>query len=99
MAKEDIRIYSRDAIKAMKAKGKVKKTPANAPTLKLSEAFWRKAHIVETQSRRKISVHLRLEPETVEFFRSAGRGHLTRMAKILKAYADTKSGHENRSRQ
>jgi uncharacterized protein (DUF4415 family) len=36
-------------------------------------------------------VHLRLDPDTLEFYRSAGRGHLTRMADILKAYAETRT--------
>ena len=30
------------------------------------------------------------DPETFEFFRAAGKGHLTRMAKVLKAYAQSR---------
>ena len=75
----------------MKAKSKVRATPANAPEMELDEAFWKRARIVETRPRRKASVHLRLDPETLEFYRSAGRGHLTRMANILRAYAQTKA--------
>jgi uncharacterized protein (DUF4415 family) len=74
----------------MKARGEVKATPSNAPEIELDEAFWRRAKIVEMRSRRKTSVHLRLDPETLDFYRSAGRGHLTRMANILKAFAETK---------
>jgi uncharacterized protein (DUF4415 family) len=36
-------------------------------------------------------VHLRLDPDILAFYRSAGRGHLTRMANILKAYAETQA--------
>lgn len=75
----------------MKARGEVRSTPANAPEVELDEAFWAKARIVETRPRRKSSVHLRLDPDTLDFYRSAGRGHLTRMANILKAYADTQA--------
>ncbi len=75
----------------MKAKGEVHATPADAPEIKLDEAFWEKARIVETRPRRKASVHLRLDSDTLAFYRSAGRGHLTRMANILKAYAETKA--------
>ena len=71
----------------MKAKGEVRATPADAPELKLDEAFWERARIVESRPRRKSSVHLRLDPATLDFYRSAGRGHLTRMANILRAYA------------
>jgi len=72
----------------MKAKGEVNATPADAPTIELDQAFWEKARIVETRPRRKASVHLRLDSDTLAFYRSAGRGHLTRMANILKAYAE-----------
>ena len=73
----------------MRAKGLTKKTPANAPEIELDEDFWRNAIIVGTAATRKTSVHLRVEPETLAFFRAAGKGHLTRMAKVLKAYAES----------
>ncbi len=72
----------------MRAKGEITPTPTDAPTIELSQAFWEKARIVETRSRRKASVHLRLDSDILAFYRSAGRGHLTRMANILKAYAE-----------
>jgi uncharacterized protein (DUF4415 family) len=75
----------------MKAKGEVRPTPADAPEIELDQAFWDKARIVETRPRRKASVHLRLDPDILAFYRSAGRGHLTRMANILKAYAETQA--------
>ena len=75
----------------MKAKGEVRATPADAPELELDEAFWARARIVESRPRRKSSVHLRLDPATLDFYRSAGRGHLTRMANILRAYAESQA--------
>jgi uncharacterized protein (DUF4415 family) len=80
----------------MKARGEVHATPADAPEIELGETFWEKARIVETRPRRKISVHLRLDPDILDFFRSAGRGHLTRMANVLKAYAETASRSKRR---
>ena len=80
----------------MKAKGEVRPTPADAPEVKLDAAFWDRARIVTTRPRRKTSVHLRLDPDTLEFYRSAGRGHLTRMAEILKVYAETKGQPKHR---
>lgn len=91
MANADTKLYSRAEIAAMKAKGEVRATPKDAPELELDEAFWAKAKIVETRPRRKSSVHLRLDPDTLEFYRSAGRGHLTRMANILRAYAESRT--------
>jgi len=81
----------------MKARGEVRATPADAPEIELDEDFWAAARLVETRPRRKASVHLRLDPETLEFFRAAGRGHLTRMANVLKAYADTQTHQKPRS--
>jgi uncharacterized protein (DUF4415 family) len=89
MADDDTRRFSLDDIKQMQAKGLTKKTPADAPEIELDEDFWRNAMIAETATPRKTSVHLRVDPETFEFFRAAGKGHLTRMAKVLKAYAQS----------
>jgi len=38
----------------------------------------------------KTSVHLRLDNDVVEWFRSHGKGHLTRMNAVLRAYMETK---------
>jgi uncharacterized protein (DUF4415 family) len=91
MAKDDTKHYSRSDLAAMNAKGEVRATPADAPEIELDKAFWDKARIVEMRPCRKASVHLRLDSDTLAFYRSAGRGHLTRMANILKAYAETKA--------
>jgi uncharacterized protein (DUF4415 family) len=91
MANDDTRRFSLDEIKQMQAKGQTTATPADAPEIELDEDFWRNAMIVETAAPRKTDVHLRVDPETFEFFRAGGKGHLTRMAKVLKAYAQTHS--------
>jgi uncharacterized protein (DUF4415 family) len=91
MADGVTKTFSRDDIAALKLKGEVHATPADAPELELDEAFWRKARIVESRPRRKASVHLRLDAETLNFYRAAGPGHLTRMANILRAYAEAQS--------
>ena len=96
MASGDIKRYSRGEIAAMKARGEVYSTPADAPEIELGEAFWENARVVDTRPRHKLSVHLRLDPDTLEFFRSAGRGHLTRMANVLKAYAESAARSKRR---
>ena len=96
MADDDIRRSSLDEIKQLRANGLTKATPADAPELQLDEAFWHSARIVETKPPRKTDVHLRLDPETFEFFRAAGKGHLTRMARVLKAYAQSHGAPTNR---
>ena len=90
MASDDTRFFSRDEIAAMKTKGEVRTTPADAPKFEPGEEFWKNARIVSTR-RRLTSVRLRVDPDTVAFFRAGGRGHVTRMANVLKAYAEAQS--------
>ena len=96
MAKDDIKRFSRADIEAMKARGEVRATPADAPEVELDQDFWERARIVQTRPRRKSSVHLRLDPDILQFYRSAGRGHLTRMADVLKAYAEAQTDPKHR---
>jgi uncharacterized protein (DUF4415 family) len=74
----------------MKMRGEVRATPDNAPQYDPDEAFWASAEVVPSRQPRKVSVHLRLDPEVLAFFRSGGDGHLTRMAQVLKSYAKAK---------
>lgn len=47
---------------------------------------WTKAKLMLPKARK--SIHLRLEQEIIDFFKSQGRGHISRMQAVLKAYAD-----------
>ena len=87
MADDAIRRSSLDGIKQMRAEGPTQATPADAPEIELDEAFRRSARIVRTGMQPKTSVHPRIDPETFAFFREGSKGHLTRMAKLLKACA------------
>jgi uncharacterized protein (DUF4415 family) len=89
--KSDTESFSRADIAAMKAQGEVLATPENAPLYDPDEAFWASAELVPTHQPRKVSVHLRLDPEVLAFFKAGGDGHLTRMAQVLKSYAKAKS--------
>jgi uncharacterized protein (DUF4415 family) len=62
---------------------------ADAPAgEELGPEFWAKAQVVEPKRPR--SVHLKLDPDVFEFFyaQSKGKGHLTRMQNVLKAYVN-----------
>jgi uncharacterized protein (DUF4415 family) len=50
----------------------------------LREGFWDTAKIVMPKG--KTSVHLRLDSDIVEWFKSNGKGHLTRMNSVLREY-------------
>ncbi|WP_421408085.1 hypothetical protein [Agrobacterium tumefaciens] len=74
-------------LRKMKAKGELFHDP-NAPEGEsLGAEFWSKAQIDEPTKPR--SVHLKLEPQVFDFFveETGGKGHLTRMQAVLKAYA------------
>lgn len=47
---------------------------------------WTKARLVMPQ--RKESVHLRIDPDVLAWFRKQGQGHLTRMNAVLRAYME-----------
>jgi uncharacterized protein (DUF4415 family) len=45
---------------------------------------WTQAKLVLSEP--KQSVHLRLEQEIIDFFKARGKGHISRMQAVLKAY-------------
>lgn len=54
----------------------------------LGPDFWAKAKV--EGPKRSRSVHLKLDPDVFDFFyvQSGGRGHLTKMQNVLKAYVN-----------
>jgi len=56
----------------------------------LGAEFWAAATLENPKPRR--SVHLKLDPDVFEFFYSEtkGKGHLTRMQAVLKAYVEAR---------
>jgi uncharacterized protein (DUF4415 family) len=63
------------------------KTSADAPEAEsLGPEFWKSARVVVPSG--KTSVHLRLDSDVVEWFRALGKGHLTRMNAVLRAYVE-----------
>jgi uncharacterized protein (DUF4415 family) len=78
--------YSAGQIRKLRASG-ADKTSAKAPEAEsLVAEFWSKARVV--MPRGKTSVHLRLDSDVVEWFKANGKGHLTRMNAVLRAYVD-----------
>jgi uncharacterized protein (DUF4415 family) len=78
--------YSLRQVKAKRACGE-DQTRTDAPEAEsLGEDFWKEARVV--MPRGKTSVHLRLDSDIVEWFKARGKGHLTRMNAVLRAYVD-----------
>lgn len=82
--------YSLSEIRAARARGE-DKTRADAPEAEsLGADFWKDARVV--MPRGKTSVHLRLDSDIVDWFKAHGKGHLTRMNAVLRAYVDAHKG-------
>lgn len=93
MANEDIRRYTIEEIRERVAKGDYYETPPDAPTFELPDEFWDEVEKTFAERRRtRTSIHLRVKPDVLAFFKEAGPGHLTRMAEVLEAYANAKGG-------
>lgn len=80
--------YSLSEVEAIRERGE-DPTRLGAPEAEpLGENFWKSARVVMPPG--KTSVHLRLDSDVVEWFKSRGKGHLTRMNAVLRAYVDAK---------
>lgn len=86
MAKEDIQQYSLDEIMAMRERGDYTPTPADAPSFAVDDAFWETARLVEPKTKETIS--MRVDPDVLDWFKSQGKGHLTRMHTVLRSYVE-----------
>ena len=56
----------------------------------LGEDFLEDARVVAPRG--KTSVHPRIDSDIVEWFKTHGKGHLTRMNAVLRAYVDAHKG-------
>lgn len=96
---ENTKSYTAAELKTMKAKSQTDLSRVDAMTDEALEKIirddpdekgicpdWTKAKLI--LPRAKQSVHLRLEEEIIAFFKAQGRGHISRMQAVLKAYAD-----------
>lgn len=57
---------------------------ARDPDADVPGADWTRARLVLPQ--RKESIHLRVDPDVLAWFKQQGKGHLTRMNAVLRAY-------------
>ena len=84
MNARNIRRASLDEIGKMDSRGELHHN-ADAPEgPPLGPDFWANAVLVEPRT--STSVHLKLDPDIFAYFKQGGKGHLTRMQNVLKAY-------------
>ena len=105
------RSYTAEDLKAMRRRGEdrtdwakvdamteadLERTIAEHEDERDLEPDWTRAELVLSRPRQ--SVHLRLEPEVVDFFKADGKGHITRMQAVLRAYVDAQKRRREASR-
>ena len=86
MVKNATKRYSLETLKAQRDRGEMLTRP-DAPEYEIDEEFWKNARIVMPQAA-KTSIHLRVDGDVLEWFKSQGRGHLTRMNAVLRSYME-----------
>lgn len=84
MTEENIKRATLAEIRAMKDRGEISHNPDAPEGPDLPDSFWENAVWVDPQG--KTSVHLKLDPEVFFFFKNQGKGHITRMQDVLRAY-------------
>ena len=78
--------YTLSEVEALRERGQ-DPTRSDAPEAEpLGADFWKSARVVMPPG--KTSVHLRLDSDVVEWFKARGKGHLTRMNAVLRAYVN-----------
>lgn len=84
----DIRSATLDEIDEMARRGALAPTRPDAVEIELDRSFWDHAKLIPAMAPKKSSVHLRVDSDVLDWFRRQGRGHLTRMNAVLRAYFD-----------
>jgi uncharacterized protein (DUF4415 family) len=59
---------------------------ASDPDADIPNLDWANARLIMPE--RKESVHLRIDPDVLAWFRLGGKGYLTRMNAVLRSYMD-----------
>lgn len=88
----DITTTSLDEILKAHEDGTVQKPRADIPEFDMPDGFWDDAVIMDGRDAVKSMISLRIDPDILAFFKSQGKGHLTRMHSVLRSYVDAQKG-------
>jgi len=88
----DIESYTLDEILEMDKRGEITKTRSDAEEIELDDSFWKHAKLMPPIKSGKSSVHLRVDSDVLDWFKALGKGHLTRMNAVLRAYYQANRG-------
>ncbi|OAM76804.1 BrnA antitoxin family protein [Devosia elaeis] len=92
MTEENIKRATLAEIRAMKDRGELYHNPDAPEGPDLPDSFWENAVLIDPQG--KTSVHLKLDADVFFFFKRQGKGHITRMQDVLKAYVKAQRAKE-----
>jgi uncharacterized protein (DUF4415 family) len=87
MASEDIRSYSANELRAMRANG-LTKTRKDAPEYPIDETFWDTAKLVDPVKQNKAHISMRVDADVLDWYRSQGDGYLSRMNAVLRSFME-----------
>jgi uncharacterized protein (DUF4415 family) len=79
--------HSLSEVEALRERGEDPTRPDAPEAESLDAEFWKSTRVVMPSG--KTSVHLRLDSDVVDWFKARGKGHLTRMNAVLRAYVET----------
>jgi uncharacterized protein (DUF4415 family) len=92
VTEENIKRYTADELREFIAKGDYHDS-SNAPEgPDLPDSFWENAVLVDPEG--KTSVHLKLDADVFFHFKRQGKGHITRMQDVLRAYVRAQEARE-----
>lgn len=92
MTESDTKTYSLSDLQAKVAAGDYVPTDPRAPVGEaLGADFWDRAQVVMPGEHVKVGVSLRVDAEVYDWFKATGKGYLSRMNAVLKAYVATQA--------
>lgn len=92
-ADKDTRTASLEEIRAMEERGELVQDES-APGFDIPEDFWQRARPVNPRAKK--SVHLRLDPDVLEWFRRQGPGYQTKINAVLRSFYEAHKGGGSR---
>ena len=90
MSGHNIRRASLEDIEKMNERGELHYNPDAASGESLGPDFWASAQLLEPKGVQPVL--LKLDRDVFDFFKNQGKGHLTKMQNVLRAYVNA---HKN----
>lgn len=90
MTANDTKTYSASDIAKMVATGDHAPTTKRSKeaTPELDRAFWENARVAMPGETPKVPISMRLDPDVLAWFKQSGKGYLSRMNAVLRAYVE-----------